>query len=84
LLGELRDRHGADFARVLGICTVLVDGSGVARDAEVEVRDGAEVALLPPVSGGAGPAADAARTRRGRAGRMRGLHVPQPSAIPGG
>ena len=53
LLDELRVRHGERFSRVLGLCTVLIDGSAVPRDAEVEVVDGAEIALLPPVSGGA-------------------------------
>lgn len=53
LLDTLRDRHGERFARVLSLCTVLVDGSSVPREATIDVPDGAELALLPPVSGGA-------------------------------
>jgi sulfur-carrier protein len=53
LLEVLRQRHGQRFADVLAICTVLVDGSAVSREATVDVPDGAELALLPPVSGGA-------------------------------
>ncbi len=53
VLDGLRARHGARFAAVLGMSSVLVDGDPVAREAAVDVADGAEVALLPPVSGGA-------------------------------
>jgi len=54
LLAELRARHGEQFAAVLAVSSVLVDGTTTARDAESIVADGAELALLPPVSGGAG------------------------------
>lgn len=57
LLAGLGQRHGELFRRRLSVATVLVDGSAVARDAAIEVHDGAEVVLLPPVSGGTGPAA---------------------------
>lgn len=73
LLDELRARHDERFGDVLRVCSVLVDGTAVARDAGVEVRDGAEIALLPPVSGGA--------SRYGRMGRVQ--QAPS-SAIPGG
>ncbi len=54
LLADLRERFGEPFARRLDLCTVLLDGSAVAHDLPVEVADGSEVVLLPPVSGGAG------------------------------
>lgn len=53
LLDGLRDRFGEPFATRLGLCTVLVDGDATPAEATVVVGDGAEVALLPPVSGGA-------------------------------
>lgn len=52
LLDELRQRYGEPFTSRLAVCSVLVDGSATPLDAEVEVPDGAELALLPPVSGG--------------------------------
>ena len=54
LLDELRVRYGERFGTRLELCSVLVDGSPVSRTADVAVPDGAEVALLPPVSGGSG------------------------------
>ncbi len=53
LLAQLCSRHGEVFAARLAISTVLLDGSATPHDAAVEVADGAELALLPPVSGGA-------------------------------
>lgn len=53
VLGEARRRYGEDFARVLDTARVWVNGEEpVAGDAS-ELRDGDEVAVLPPVSGGA-------------------------------
>lgn len=53
LLDELRGRFGGRFGDVLAMSSILLDGSSVPRGADVEVPDGAELALLPPVSGGA-------------------------------
>lgn len=52
VLDELCHRFGPEFGRRLEVCSVLVDGQAVRRDADRDVPDGAEVAILPPVSGG--------------------------------
>lgn len=52
LLEQLSSRHGEVFRARLAISTVLVDGSALPHDSPTAVRDGAELALLPPVSGG--------------------------------
>ena len=51
ILDELSDRFGDRFAAVLGYSSVLVDGERW-RDPAAAVPDGAELALLPPFSGG--------------------------------
>jgi molybdopterin converting factor small subunit len=51
VLAEAVRRFGTDFARVLPTCKVWINGEEAARDARVGERD--EVAVLPPVSGGA-------------------------------
>jgi molybdopterin synthase sulfur carrier subunit len=53
LLERLCARYGEIFAARLAIATVLVDGRAVRQGADLEVPGGAELALLPPVSGGA-------------------------------
>lgn len=53
VLDMLCERYGQTFRARLAVSSVLVDGDHVARDARVDIRDGAELALLPPVSGGA-------------------------------
>lgn len=53
LLERLCARYGETFAARVAMATVLVDGRAVRPDADLEVPDGAELALLPPVSGGA-------------------------------
>lgn len=56
VLAAARSRHAGqpDFARVLRRCSFLVDGNPVGtRDhADVPVRDGATVEVLPPFAGG--------------------------------
>lgn len=51
LLDTLRGRYGERFAAVLGYSSVLVDTER-RDDPALPVPDGAEVALLPPFSGG--------------------------------
>lgn len=53
LLGGLREAYGPRFSAVLDCCAVVVDGETADAASPSPVRDGAEVALLPPVSGGA-------------------------------
>lgn len=50
VLEGARDRHGDAFAAVLEGCRVWVNGEPA--DGKVSLRDGDEVAVLPPVSGG--------------------------------
>jgi len=50
LLDQLTERFGQEFARVVAIGTVVIDGETVGRDRALLPDD--EVALLPPVSGG--------------------------------
>ena len=51
VLDAARARYGEDFAAVLGTCKVWVNGDEA--DDATPVRDADEVAVLPPVSGGA-------------------------------
>jgi molybdopterin converting factor small subunit len=51
LLDAMRARYGQRFTTVLGYSSVLVDTERRA-DPSFPVPDGAEVALLPPFSGG--------------------------------
>ena len=53
LLAELCRRYGQTYAQRLAVSAVLVDGAAHAHDSTAPVPDGAELALLPPVSGGA-------------------------------
>jgi sulfur-carrier protein len=52
ILDEARARFGDDFAQVLAASRVWVNGESADGDSPVTASD--EVAVLPPVSGGAG------------------------------
>lgn len=54
VLEQARTRYGAVFADVLRTCKVWVDGEPANEDDPV--AEDAEVAVLPPVSGGCGRA----------------------------
>jgi molybdopterin converting factor small subunit len=51
LLKTVRAAHGADLARVLDRCSVLLDEVAV-RDRDAALPDGAVVDVLPPFAGG--------------------------------
>lgn len=51
VLDAAADRYGSDFAAVLATCAVWCNGDPVELDAAIGPDD--EVAVLPPVSGGA-------------------------------
>jgi len=52
VLHAARTRFGAEFTEVLGTSRVWVDGEEPLDGDATLLRDGAEVAVLPPVSGG--------------------------------
>jgi sulfur-carrier protein len=49
-----RARHPAEFAKVLDVCSAVVDGTPVGRrdHQDVPLGDGSVVELLPPFAGG--------------------------------
>ena len=51
VLGTARDRYGSAFAEILTSCRIWVNGESASGDTAVGPTD--EVAVLPPVSGGA-------------------------------
>jgi molybdopterin synthase sulfur carrier subunit len=51
LLSVARDRYGAGFGDVLTTCRIWVNGESATADTTISAGD--EVAVLPPVSGGA-------------------------------
>jgi sulfur-carrier protein len=63
VLAAARDRYGAGFADVLATCRIWVNGEAVPEHTVVGPDD--EVAVLPPVSGGATEI---------------GVHAPRPSS----
>ena len=52
VLDIARSRYGAQFAAVLTSSRVWLDGDEPSAGDATPVTDGAEVAVLPPVSGG--------------------------------
>ncbi len=50
VLDDAAQRHGAELARVLGLCSFLVQGVRAARD--TRLSDGDIVEVLPPFAGG--------------------------------
>ncbi len=62
VLAAARRRYGPDFAAVLERCQIWCNGE--ATDLDQGVSDDDEVAVLPPVSGGAGAGAGGARGAR--------------------
>jgi molybdopterin converting factor small subunit len=51
-LDEARRRHGARFAAVLGVASLLVDGRRIRPEDDPELLPGAVVEVLPPFAGG--------------------------------
>jgi molybdopterin converting factor small subunit len=53
-LDAARAGRGPEFARVLSVCSCLIDGDpvGLRDPASVELLDGATVEVLPPFAGG--------------------------------
>ncbi len=52
LLEAARERYGSRFGAVLDGARIWVDGDEPVDGASTRLREGAEVAVLPPVSGG--------------------------------
>jgi len=55
VLDAARERYGPEFAGVLANARVWVNGDEPNAGDDTHLKDGDEVAVLPPVSGGAGP-----------------------------
>lgn len=51
LLDDLEAAHGERFARVLGRCSILVDGRQTS-DPTTAITDASTVDILPPFAGG--------------------------------
>lgn len=53
LLEQARQRHpGEDFSRVLGLCSLLLDGRRLDPETSHPLTDGSLVEALPPFAGG--------------------------------
>lgn len=65
VLKQATERFGEEFERVLSVCSILVDGATIPRNRlwDTPISSGAEIAVLPPVSGGQGRARDDAVVR---------------------
>lgn len=62
IIDGLRGAYGPRFSAVLDCCAVVVDGETSDAESPERLPDGTEVALLPPVSGGAVSLAGRSRT----------------------
>ena len=53
-LAAARARHGPDLARVLSVCSFLIDSEpvGLRDHATVALSEGATIEVLPPFAGG--------------------------------
>ena len=54
LLADAVDRYGEPFARVLSTARVWINGDEPTADRATPLENDDEIAVLPPVSGGAG------------------------------
>jgi molybdopterin synthase sulfur carrier subunit len=61
IVAGLCDRFGEPFTSRVTVASGMLDGSRVALDDDVDVPDGAELALLPPFSGGSAVSATGRR-----------------------
>ena len=53
-LDAARDRHGPEFAKVISVCSFVIDEepSGTRPHDEVKLNEGGVVEVLPPFAGG--------------------------------
>lgn len=70
IIATLSEHFGEPFTTRVTVASVLIDGALVRRDADLVVHDGAQVALLPPFSGGSSAVAAVNRARERRVHRL--------------